>query len=42
MSDNYKIVEIKDNKYILEPFLGKKGFKIKQKVVRLLAPVRSS
>lgn len=39
MSDNYKIVEIKDKKYILEPFLGKKGFKIKQKVVRILAPV---
>lgn len=33
-----KVVEINEKKYIIEAFGGVKGFKIKQKLVKLLAP----
>lgn len=37
-----KIVEIKDKKYMVEAFKGKKTFKIKMKLLRLLNPVLES
>lgn len=37
-----KIVEVKDKKYLIDPFKGKKAFKIKMKLLRLLNPVLES
>jgi len=33
-----KIVDINDKKYIIEPFKGVKGFKLKVKVTKLISP----
>lgn len=33
-----KIVDINDKKYIIEPFKGRKGFKLKTKLMRIVSP----
>lgn len=33
-----KIVDINDKKYIIEPFKGRKGFKLKTKLMRVISP----
>ena len=37
-----KIVDINDKKYIIEPFKGRKGFKLKAKLLHVLAPALDS